>query len=384
MLFKDVIGQNELKRHLIRSVREGFIPHAQLFSGREGVGALGLALAYARYLHCTDRQEGDACGACPACLQFNRLSHPDLHFVFPIVNKKGGRDAFCDDFLPEWRLFVKETPYGRLSDWLERIAAENAQGLIYAREGDEILKKINLRAYESDYKVMIIWLPEKMHEATANKLLKLLEEPPEKTVFLLVSEEPEKIIPTVRSRTQMLIVPPIDDEDLAKTLRGTFRLPEEDIPLIVRLAKGSYSEAVRIVHATDENEAYLDLFVTIMRNSWTRNVQNMKLKSEQFATMGRDRQKAFLMYSQRMIRENFLYRLQVPEINYMNRKEQEFAIKFSPYVNEANISEFMEELASAERHIEGNVNPRMVFFDLSMKIAVLLQKKQAGSQPLQS
>ncbi|MDR1527943.1 MAG: DNA polymerase III subunit [Dysgonamonadaceae bacterium] len=374
MYFKDIIGQNDLKRRLIQSVKEGVIPHAQLFSGREGVGALGLALAYARYLHCTDRQEEDACGACPACLQFNKLSHPDLHFVFPIINKKGSKDAFCDDFLQEWRLFIQESPYGTLSGWLESIAVENAQGLIYARESDEILKKLNFRAYESDYKIMIIWLPEKMHETAANKLLKLLEEPPEKTVFLLVSEEPDKIITTVRSRTQTWMVPPIDDADLAKALQETFRLPDEDLPLVVRLSRGSYSEAIRMIHTTDENEACLDLFISIMRNSWTRNVQNMKLKSEQFASLGRDRQKAFLAYSQRMIRENFLYRLQMPEINYMNRKEQDFSLKFSPYVNEANIVDFMEELALAERHIEANVNPRMVFFDLSMKIAMLLKR----------
>ncbi|MDR0540897.1 MAG: DNA polymerase III subunit delta [Dysgonamonadaceae bacterium] len=374
MFFRNIIGQNDLKRRLIQSVKEGFVPHAQLFSGREGVGAFPLALAYARYLHCAGRQEYDACGVCPNCIQFNKLSHPDLYFVFPIINKKGNKEAFCDDFLPEWRKFITETPYGGLSDWLERIAAENAQGLIYARESDEILRKLNLRAYESDYKIMIIWLPEKMHEAAANKLLKLLEEPSEKTVFLLVSEEPEKIITTIRSRVQTLIVPPVADEDLEKVLQEKYRLPDEDVPLVIRLSKGSYSEAVRMINTVDENEAYLDLFIAIMRNSWTRNVRNMKLKSEQFASMGRDRQKSFLAYSQQMIRENFLYRLQAPEINYLNRKEAEFAVNFSPYVNAANIVDFMEELALAERHIEANVNPRMIFFDLSMKIAVLLKK----------
>ena len=374
MFFKDIIGQDDFKRRLLQSVKEGFIPHAQLFSGGEGVGSLPLALAYARYLHCTDRQAEDACGVCPNCLQLNKLSHPDLHFVFPIINKKGSKDAICDDFLPEWRRFIMEMPYGNLSDWLNRIAAENAQGLIYARESDEITRKLNLRAYESDYKIMIIWLPEKMHEAAANKLLKLLEEPPEKTIFLLVSDNPERIITTIRSRAQMLVVPPIDSRDMAKALQEKYRLPDEDIPLVVRLSKGSYSEAERIIHTTDENEAYLDLFMSIMRNSWTRSIQNMKQKAEQFAAMGRDRQKAFLAYAQRMIRENFICHLQTPEINYMNRKEADFSIKFHPYVNEINVVDFMEELALAERHVEANVNPRMIFFDLSLKIAVLLKK----------
>lgn len=374
MFFKNIIGQNAIKHRLLQSVKEGFIPHAQLFAGREGAGALPLALAYARYLHCTDRQDNDACGACPACLQFNKLSHPDLHFVFPIINKKGSKEAFCDDFLPEWRKFIAETPYGNLSDWLDKIAAENAQGMIYARESDEIRRKLNLKAYESDYKILIIWLPEKMHETAANKLLKLLEEPPEKTVFLLVAEEPDKLLATIRSRTQLLNIPPIADEELTQALTDRYNHSAGDIPLVVRLAKGSYAEAIRIIDATNENEAYLELFISIMRNSWTRNVQNMKAKSEQFASMSRDRQKGFLAYAQRMLRENFLYRLQTPEINYMNRKEVEFAVKFHPYVNENNLLDFMEELALAERHVEANVNPRMIFFDLSMKIAVLLKK----------
>jgi DNA polymerase-3 subunit delta' len=374
MFFKDITGQTETKQRLIQSVKEGFIPHARLISGREGTGMLPLALAYARYLHCTNRQEDDACGVCPSCLKFNKLSHPDLHFVFPIINKKGIKETFCDDFLPEWRKFIFETPYANLSAWLETIAAENAQGSIYARESDEILRKLNLRAYESDYKIMIIWLLEKMNETAANKLLKLLEEPPDKTVFLLISEEPEKVIATIRSRAQTLLVPPIADEDLSRALAEHYTLSAEDIRLVVRLSKGSYAEAVRIIDSTGDNDAYLELFMTIMRNSWKKDVLNMKAKAEQFAAMGRDRQKGFLAYAQRMMRENFLYRLQIPEINYMNRKEAEFSANFHPFVKEENILDFMEELALAERHIESNVNPRMIFFDLSMKVAVLLKK----------
>jgi DNA polymerase-3 subunit delta' len=374
MFFKDIIGQSELKRRILQSVKADFTPHAQLFSGREGFGGLQLALAYARYLHCTKRQPEDACGVCLSCLKFNKLSHPDLHFVFPIINKKGNKEAFCDDFLPEWRTFITEKPYSNLSSWLDRIAAENAQGLIYARESDEIARKLNLRAYESDYKIMIIWLPEKMHEAAANKLLKLLEEPPEKTVFLLVADDPERILATIRSRTQMLIIPPIDNNDMMKVLQEKYDLSNEDIRLIIRLSKGSYSEAERIIRTKGENEVYLDLFISIMRNSWTRNVKNMKSAAEQFASMGRDRQKVFFAYSQQMIRENFIYHLQTPEINYMNRKEEDFSLKFHTFVKETNIVDFMEELALAERHIEANVNPRMIFFDLSIKIAVLLKK----------
>jgi DNA polymerase-3 subunit delta' len=375
MYFKDIIGRDGWKERLLASVREGFIPHAQLFSGREGVGAFELALAYARYLHCSNRRPDDACGVCPNCLQFNKWAHPDMHFVFPIINKKGNREALCDDFLPEWRAYLSATPCATLSGWLEKIAADNAQGLIYARESDAIVRKLNLRAYESDYKILFLWLPEKMHEVAANKLLKLLEEPPEKTVFLLVSEEPERLLTTIRSRVQNRPVPPMEAADLTQLLQAKHPMPNEACSLVVRLAKGSYSEALRIIDATHENEAGLELFMAIMRNAWTRDIRNMRRLGDQFAALGRDRQKAFLAYAQRMMRENFLLRLQMPDINYLNRKEGEFADKFSRYIHEANIVDFMNELALAERHIEANVNPRMVFFDLSMKMAVLLKKQ---------
>ncbi|MDR0834180.1 MAG: DNA polymerase III subunit delta [Candidatus Symbiothrix sp.] len=344
MVFKNIIGHTDLKERLIKSVQEGVIPHARLFSGPEGAGALPLSVAYARYLLCTNRQADDACGTCPSCQKINKLAHPDLHFVFPIINKKGGssKDALCDDFLPEWREFLEKTPYSNLSGWLENIQAGNAQGTIYARESNEIVRKLNFKSYESDYKIMIIWLPEKMQEAAANKLLKLLEEPPEKTVFLLVSEEPDKIITTIRSRCQQLIVPLISDENARQS--------------------------------TDETDMFLELFKAIMRNSWKRDIRGMKAKSEEFTTLGRDKQKAFLAYAQRQVRENFLNALNLPEINYMNENEADFAVNFHKFVNERNVEDFMNELALAERHIESNVNAKMVFFDLSMKIAVLLKK----------
>jgi DNA polymerase-3 subunit delta' len=335
--FRDIHGHEALQQRLIQSVKDGIVPHARLLAGREG--ALPLALAYARYLHCTDRGETDACGQCPSCQQFNKLAHPDMHFVFPILNKKGSKDAYCDDYLPEWRSFLTESPDGGFSAWLATLGAEK-DAMIYARESDEILRKLSLKAYESEYKIMLIWLPEKMHEAAANKLLKLLEEPPAKTVFLLVSAEPERVLTTIRSRAQTLIVPPLP---------------------------GS------LAAIGPENEAFLDLFTTVMRNSWTRNIVNMKAKSETFASWSRDRQKGFLSYAQRLIRENFLYDLPA-EIHTMNTPEADFAVKFHPYVKAANVVDFMNELALAEQHLDANVNPRMIFFDLSMKIAVLLKK----------
>ena len=374
MFFRNIIGQQSIKERLIQSVQKGFIPHAQLFAGGEGVGALPLAIAYARYLNCTNKQENDACGICPSCVKFNKLAHPDLHFVFPIVKNDKKKKEICDDYLTEWRSFLSENIYFNLSQWLDFFGAENSQGIIYAKESNEIIKKLNLKTYEAEYKIMIIWLPEKMHESCANKLLKILEEPFAKTIFLLVSEVPEQVIGTIQSRSQFIHIPPISQEDMADVLSQTHTLDDEDLQAIVHLANGNYIKALETLSAGEENKMFLELFITIMRNSWKRDVKNMKLKAEFFASLGREKQKSFLAYAQRLIRENFLYRLQLPELNYLNKDEAKFSVNFSPFVNERNIISFMDDLALGERHIEQNVNPRMVFFDLSMKIAVLLKK----------
>lgn len=373
MYFRDIVGHKDIIQDLVRSVREGFVPHARLIAGREGVGALPIAVAYARYLHCTDRGD-DACGKCPSCAKMDRLAHPDMHFVYPIINKKKGKDAYSDDFLPEWREYFPENPYTNLSAWLEHIAAENAQGMIYEREAKSILQKLSLKAYESPYKIMVIWLPEKMNIAASNKLLKLLEEPPAGTVFLLVSEEADRVLGTIQSRSQMLRIPPIDKEDIVEAIVSLHEVNREDARWIAHLANGSYLEASRIINSAEETDVFLELFISIMRNSWKRDVREMKAKSDYFASLGRDRQKGFLGYAQRLIRENFFLKLQIPDINYLTRKEAEFSKNFAPYVNENNIINFMEELALAERHIEQNVNPRMIFFDISLKIAVLLKQ----------
>jgi len=373
MYFKDVIGQREIKQQLIQSVKNGYIPHARLLCGSEGVGTFVLALAYARYLSCSNRNEDDACGNCPSCVKYNKLSHPDLHFVFPIVNNAKKKKEICDHYLTEWRDFVMQNPYFNLTSWLSCIGADNSQGTIYARESDEIIRKLNLKAYESDFKIMIVWLPEKMHISCANKLLKMIEEPPSYTVFLLISENPDEVIGTIQSRTQRLPVPPILPEDM-KTALSQKITGNAELSNLLHLANGNYLKALEIIESSLDTQKYLELFKTIMRNCWRRDVKNMKASTDAFVDFGRERQKYFLSYSQNLIRENFIFRLNLPEINYLNPEEADFSLKFSPFVNERNVEELMEELALAEKHIESNVNPRMVFFDLSMKIAVLIKK----------
>ncbi len=379
MRFSDVIGQQQLKDRLVRSVQSGQIPHAQLFHGNEGTGALPLAIAYAQYLNCTNKQDNDSCGTCTSCTKYNKYAHPDLHFVFPIVKKKKSsgatdKDTICDDYISEWRSFLSRNTYFKLSSWLSEIGADNAQGTIYTVESDNILKKLSLKIYEAEYKIMIIWLPEKMQEECSNKLLKIIEEPYDKTIFLLVSEDPERVLGTIRSRSQSLHVPPVDEKSLEEAIAIKYNLSADEMETTVHLANGSYLRAEELLENNTENEDFLELFITIMRNSWTRNIKNMKAKGDYFASMGREWQKNFLSYAQHLIRENFVYLLNSKEINYMNTAESGFSVKFSTYVNERNVIELMEELELAERHIEQNVNPKMIFLDLSMKIAVLLKK----------
>ncbi len=372
--FKDILGQEEAKRRLIREVKEGKIPHARLISGEEGVGTFSLALAYARYISCHDRKSDDACGVCPSCVKFNKLVHPDLHFVFPIVKKKGGKEVVCDDYLKEWRNFVLASPYFTLNYWMDEIGTENAQAVIYTRESEEIIRKLSLKSSEGGYKTVIIWLPEKMKTECANKLLKLLEEPPAKTLFLLVSEAPDLLLATILSRTQRMHLAGIEEERIADALEKRFGLSADDALFVAHQANGNYLKAVEAIHLSEERKMFLELFISLMRLCYQRKVREMKQWSEQLSGLGRERQKSFLAYCQRMIRENFIYNLHRPQLNYMTREEELFAGKFAPFVNERNIEGILTELEEAQLHIEQNVNARMVFFDFSLKMIVLLKQ----------
>lgn len=374
MYFKDIIGQEEIKRHLIQTAQSGVLPHAQLFTEPGGSGAFALALAYARYVNCSRRTDTDACGQCPSCLKYDELAHPDLHFVFPIVAKKERKKEICDDYLQEWRAFLHDHTYFGIDQWLDAMDAGNSQALIYSKESDEIIRKLSLKIYEADYRVLLVWLPEKLHVSCANKLLKLIEEPPAHTLILMVSEQPDLILGTIQSRTQRINIPRILPEDLAKAMQSRYGLSPEDGHYVSHLANGNYLKAVEAISVNEETMFFLEQFKTVMRNSWARNVKAMKEQADVLASIGREKQKNYLAYCQRLVRENFIYRFQAPELNYMNREEAAFAVKFSPYVNERNVIDLMDELAKAELHISQNVNPKMVFFDLALRITVLIRR----------
>lgn len=374
MYFRDIIGQEEAKRRLLKEAQEGRTPHARLFCGPEGTGKLPLAIAYARYLCCTNRGEDDACGRCPSCVKFDKLGHPDLHFAFPVVKRKN-KDTVSDDYMAEWREMLSKNPYTNLSLWLKEMGAENQQAQIYVKESDEIVRKLSLKSSEGGWKAVIVWLPEKMNTECGNKLLKLLEEPPEQTVFFLVSEEPDALLTTIQSRTQRFNLYGIEEGEMAQRLCSQYGLTEKDATDIAHRSGGSFVKAMEAIHLNKDNEWFFELFVSLMRLSYQRKIREMKQWAETLAAAGRERQKQFLLYAQRMIRENFVYNFGTPSLNYLNEEERTFSGRFAPFVNERNVIGLMDELEEAQRHIEQNVNARMVFFDLALKTIVLLVRR---------
>ena len=374
MLFKDIIGQKEAKEQLIREAKEGKIAHARLFCGNEGVGKLPLAIAYAQYLSCEHPTDNDSCGVCPNCVKYNKLIHPDLHFVFPVIKKKN-KDTISDDYLQEWREILNSSPYFNLNMWLKEMGAENQQAQIYVKESDEIIRKLNLKSSQGGYKAMIIWLPEKMNVECSNKLLKLLEEPPTQTIFILISEEPDMLLPTIQSRVQRFNIHAIDKEKIAETLCLNYGLEPNDAKNIAHRCQGNFLKALETIHLNEDNQFYFEEFVSLMRLAYQRKIREIKQWSDNIAAIGRERQKNFLAYIQRMLRESFIYNFHTPDISYLSGEEQKFSSRFSPFINEGNVISIMEELSIAEQHIGQNVNAKMVFFDLALKMIVLLVQK---------
>lgn len=373
--FDSVIGQQEAAKLITQSIHAGRLPHAIMVCGPAGCGKLPFAMALARYVCCTNPSEHDSCGECMSCRMADRLEHPDIHFVFPVIKKKEGSNIVSDDWLPEWRQRIKRSPYFSLADWCGDMGDPNKQPLIYTSESNEIQRKLSLKAAMGGYKVAIIWLPEKMNAECANKLLKLVEEPPEKTLFIMVSEELEYVLPTLAGRTQRINLVPIEQDILAKYLIGRFGLTESDAQDIARLSEGSVLNAMQNISLSDEEKACFDSFTTLMRQAWRRDIRSLKEWSEQMASRGRERHKIFLRYAARMNRENFMANFKMPDLNYMNSEEAAFAIRFAPFINERNVNGIEELIEEAITHIEQNVNPRMVFFDLAVRMIVLIKNR---------
>lgn len=375
MQFKEVVGQKSIKEKLIHTIKENRVSHAQLFLGAEGSGNLALAIAYAQYISCDNRQEDDSCGVCPSCIKYKKLVHPDLHFVFPVsTSKTVKKDPVSDDYISQWRETIVENPYINQNKWYEIIDVENKQGIINKNESYEILKKLNLKTFESEYKIMIIWLPEKMNAFAANKLLKLIEEPPAKTLFLLVSENSEQIIPTILSRTQLIKIPKVDKESMQNALNDRYGLVPEKAADIVHLANGNYFEAQNLINSSDEDSYNFDQFTLFMRLAYQRKVVEMIGWVDKISSIGRERQKNFLSYSIRLVRENFMLNLKNKELVHLTKKEQEFSEKFSQFINQENVQQLYEAMNRAYSDIEMNAYNKIVFLDMALKIIKLIRK----------
>ena len=374
MFFRQVIGQDHIKQSLLQSVKEGRVSHAQMFAGPDGSGNLSLALAYAQYVSCLNKQENDSCGECSSCKKYQKLIHPDLHFVFPVVKSPKFKDPVSDNYLDEWRKIVSRNAYFDLDQWFSFIGADNAQGLIYSHESEEIIKKLNLKSYESEFKVMIIWMPEKMHVACSNKLLKMIEEPPNKTLFLLVAENEEDIITTIRSRCQLVKFPPIDEKSLEQALLQIPDAAEANISNIVHLARGNYRKALELLQPDEVSVFNLESFKELMRYSYGRKFLDLFSWSESMSNIGREKQKSFLQYAMKFLRENFVSNLKNNKLVFMDGEETEFAKRFSPFINERNIIELSELFEEAFVHISMNGNPRIIFTDVAFKTTKLIRK----------
>lgn len=375
MQYNEVIGQEEIKARLRQELKDGRVPHARLFRGPEGCGKLPMALAYATALLCQNPNDGEACGQCSSCRMAAAWAHPDLHFVFPVFKRKGqSGDAVSDQFLKEWREQLKDSLYFDRLSWLARIGIENQQAQIGVGESELILRKLSIVASQGGRKVMIIWLPELMNLSAANKLLKILEEPPTDTVFLLVAEHAEKMLATILSRTQITDFRQLTQLDLEQILQSRHGLQPEDAAVIAHMSEGSYIKALKQIYLNENEAVFFDMFVLLMRLSYMRKIKEMHQWADQVASWGRERQKNFLEYCQRLVRENFISNFHRKELNYMSRREADFSVKFGRFINERNVIGIMDELSLAQRDIEQNVNAKMVFFDFALKTIMLLKQ----------
>lgn len=375
MNFAQIPGQKEIISRLIKSVREQKVSHAQLFAGPEGCGGFALALAYARYVNCENRTDTDSCGVCKSCIKYDKLIHPDLHFVFPVVKGRKTGEPVSDNYIEEWRSMIRKNPFFTLNNWIDSLETGNAQGMIYTAEAAEIIKKLNLKSFESDFKIMIIWLPEKMNQTTANKLLKLIEEPPEKTLFLLVSEEPDKLIPTVISRCQLVKIPCFTAKEIENYLINGLGVSKEKAEDFSRVSNGNICRAAELSRHEESVNQHFERFRQLMRLAWKRDVLSLISWAEEIAGTGREAQKGFAVFALRMLRENFMLTMAQAgnRLVFLSGEEEAFSEKFHIYINQNNILALSEELNLAHAHVEANGNARIVFLDLALKVTRLIR-----------
>ncbi len=382
MLFSQILGQDYLKNHLTKSATSGRIPHAQLFVGPEGSGTLAMAIAYSQYVLCGNIDGENNTGNESCNLKFKSISHPDLHFIFPTVTTEDVKTKPKSlDFMVDWRQFIAENPYGGLFDWYKILGVQNKQGEIRVDDAQEILKALSLKSYEGGYKIVIVWMAEKMNISASNKLLKLLEEPPEKTVFILISENEEDIIQTIRSRCQVLHFNGLSEKIIADGLILRENIEASLADKIAHQSQGNYNKALLLLNEESEELPFEEWFVSWVRAAFRAKgnaaaIQDLILWSEQIAGLGRETQKKFLNFCIDMFRQALLLNYETPKLVYMEMKVPKFQLEnFAPFVNGNNINDIFKELSDAMYHIERNGNAKIILTDLSIKLTRLIHKK---------
>ena len=370
MHWNEVIGQEEAQERLMQMVKEDRLPHALMLCGPIGAGKMALAIAFGCSLLDDGRTSSKA--------MLDKLEHPDLHFTYPTIklsSMSAEHKPVSDDFAKEWHELIMDGPYFTMDQWMQAMGGENQQAIITAGESDDLVRKLSLKSSQGGYKVSIIWLPERMNIECANKLLKLIEEPPQRTVFIMVCEEPDKLLETIRSRVQRIDIKKIDDESLIQALIEKRGINEADARRIGRLANGNWLSALEELQIGSENELFLDMYISLMRLAYQRKIKDLRKWSETMAGYGREKQKRWLSYFLRMSRENFMYNFHQEELTYMTQKEEDFARNFARFINENNILAISELGNRAIRDIGQNANAKIVFFDLALQIIVLLLQK---------
>lgn len=377
MLFKNIVGHQAIKQKLIAIINSERISHAQLFLGKEGSGNLAMALAYVQYLYCLNKTENDACGTCSSCVKVNKLVHPDIHFVFPVAtNDKVKKDPVSNNFIESWRASFIENPYMSLEEWQEIAETGNKQLLISSKESAEILKILSLKTYEAPYKTMIIWYPEKMNAASANKLLKILEEPPQKTLFLLVAADIEELLPTIISRVQILKINAVDENELAQYAMEKYQVDAQKAKDIALMANGSVNELKQSLNQMDNSTYFREMFIQMMRSAFVANVPGLIDWTDEMAKIGREKQKQFLNYALHLVRESLMMNYGSNAVGKKTSQEAQFLDKFAPFVHGANCLDIIALFDEAAYHIERNGNPKPIFLDVALKLTKLLRVKQ--------
>ena len=374
MQFSEVLGQTKISSLLREGARSKRIAHAQLFDGKEGSGALALARAYAQYLHCKNPSDNDSCGSCDSCKAHEKLQHPDLHWTFPFFKKEGSGHSISDPFQILWRESMLETGYLGLEDWLSKIGADRKQLFISVDEAMEINRKLGLKSFYGGYKILIFWLPETMRVDTANKLLKLIEEPTDRTVLLFVSQNSDRLLPTILSRLQRVNIPRLTDTEAAEGISRFTGISSERALGWAHVTEGNISAAVRLSTSGDETPD-LELFSAWMRACWARDGVAILKGASDFASPGRESQKRFLTYALHMVRQCILGNYGADPLVRLTEGETVFLSKFQKYIHEKNVVSLRYLLEEAHSDISGNVNAKVVFLDLSIQVHILLRKE---------